>query len=158
MGWVYWSSMNTNNTSGPRSLSTWNLTQYETGPQGLYKGVDTKTGELRFFKTKAEADKAANVVDVEINKDHPNYKVAEATAQKRALELVEQGALDMENVDDEVQLMMFGGKGQAVNMGTKKGVVKQIDWGTGLLRAKGEHVTASATTSAEIVIAGLKAI
>jgi hypothetical protein len=158
VGWVYWNSMNTNNTSGPRSLSTWNLTQYETGPQGLYKGVDTKTGELRFFKTKAEADKAANIVDVEINKDHPNYKVAEATAQKRALELVEQGALDMENVDDEVQLMMFGGKGQAVNMGTKKGVVKQIDWGTGLLRAKGEHVTASATTSAEIVIAGLKAI
>ena len=158
VGWVYWNSMNTNNTSGPRSLSTWNLTQYETGPQGLYKGVDTKNGELRFFKTKAEADKAANVVDVEVNKDHPNYKQAEAEAQKKALKLVEQGALDFENIDSEVQLIMFGGTGQAVRMSGKKGDVKRVDWGTGLLRAKGEHVTASATTSAEIVIAGLKAL
>ncbi len=84
VGWVYWNSMNTNNTSGPRSLSTWNLTQYETGPQGLYKGIDTKNGELRFFKTRAEAEKAANVIDVEVNKDHPNYKQAEAEAQKKS--------------------------------------------------------------------------
>ena len=148
VGWVYWNSMNTNNTSGPRSLSTWNLTQYEDGPQGLYKGVNIKTGELEFFPSRAKAkSKVENgtIVDLEVNVDHPSYKVSEAIAEERANELVNEGKLEMEDIEKEIELMLFGGKG-----------VK--NWQGGLLRAKGEHVTASATTSAEIVIAGLKSL
>ena len=148
VGWVYWNSMNTNNTSGPRSLSTWNLTQYEDGPQGLYKGVNIKTGELEFFPSKAKAAskvKSGTIVDLEVNVDHPSYKVSEAIAEERANELVSEGKLDMEDIDKEIELMLFGGEG-----------VK--NWQGGLLRSKGEHVTASATTSAEIVIAGLKSL
>jgi len=148
VGWVYWNSMNTNNTSGPRSLSTWNLTQYENGPQGLYKGVNVKTGELEFFPSRAKAkSKVENgtIVDLEVNVDHPSYKVSEAIAEERANELVNEGKLEMEDIEKEIELMLFGGKG-----------VK--NWQGGLLRTKGEHVTASATTSAEIVIAGLKSL
>ena len=148
VGWVYWNSMNTNNTSGPRSLSTWNLTQYENGPQGLYKGVNVKTGELEFFPSKAKAAskvKSGTIVDLEVNVDHPSYKVSEVIAEERANELVNEGKLDIEDIEKEIELMLFGGEG-----------VK--NWQGGLLRAKGEHVTASATTSAEIVIAGLKSL
>ena len=148
VGWVYWNSMNTNNTSGPRSLSTWNLTQYEDGPQGLYKGVNVKTGELEFFPSRAKAkSKVENgtIVDLEVNVDHPSYKVSRAIAEERANELVNEGKLEKEDIEKEIELMLFGGKG-----------VK--NWQGGLLRAKGEHVTASATTSAEIVIAGLKSL
>ena len=89
---------------------------------------------------------------------HERAAKGKGSAQEKALNLVEVGALEMADVDSEIDAIIFGGEGLAINMSAKKGVVKPINWGSGLLRAKGEHVTASATTSASIVISGLKGI
>ena len=159
IGMLYYNEMATNNTSGQRSLSTWYLTQWENGSQGLWMGKNTKTGKIEYFRTASAAMKRKTIDSNSVvpNEKHPNYAESRIIAEDKARKLVAEGKLEDNSaaIEEEIFYMLYGGEGNAIADKTK-GSVK--NWGTGLLRGKGEHITASANIMADVSITMLKAL
>ena len=134
VGVLRWYEAATSNVLAQRGLTTLSTIQYYAKSQAPYIGRN-KDGEIikYFAKKPARSQIPKKVTIVEINKKHPDYKVAESIARYRAQKTAKKKGYDKKWVNVQVELIV----GEH-------------------LRFKGEHIDPSANVMREISILSLK--
>jgi len=134
VGILRWYEAATSNVLAQRAYTALPIIQYHAKSQAPYVGKNKDGDIIKYYAKKpTKKTKGKDVVVVEVNKEHPDYSIAEAIARNRANKTAKKKGYNKAWIEQEVKLIV----GEH-------------------LRFKGEHIDPSANVMREIALLSLK--